>query len=407
MKKYFLKSFILLSAILVLTLGFGLTKSFAQPIDGSLQLIISTTPPPTPPQPLLTSTDTTPTAILHFTSPTTNDGLNSVTIPVNPTTGSGSMTVKLQPGTYSGAVSLQGISEKSTISSSGERLENFTITAGKEKTFVIFTEPKAPVGLGWRGESSCGNKICEWGENCGNCVDCWCSVRGDKCINNACLYTPPPQPPKCGNQLCEKGENCGNCWDCSCDSLRGFTCDDGVCAVGNPKINCNSNVGASCIYNWPNDTICPIGQPLCIIKETFYNGCPRGQSPIHSSDCSDPNYKCCISKTCEVTDGVCIMSSSGSCPIDYMSGKGSCIAVGQTIYACCEKYKPPQLIIHIFRLGSCLDEEKAREHISEHLKYNFIQSSYVTLMLSQGGGGGGQSPGQICTPYGKRFVCVW
>jgi len=77
--------------------------------------------------------------------------------------------------------------------------------------FVFYLQNKAYA-------ATCGNGVCEPGENCSNCsIDC-----------GSC--------PTCGNGVCEPGENCSNCSiDCG---PCGPTCGNGVCESGENPSNC-------------------------------------------------------------------------------------------------------------------------------------------------------------------------
>lgn len=65
---------------------------------------------------------------------------------------------------------------------------------------------------------TCGNGICDEGENFNNCPD----------------DCPEESEPVCGNNVCETGENCGSCLtDCPC--AEGYVCSNGICKSSSVK----------------------------------------------------------------------------------------------------------------------------------------------------------------------------
>jgi len=111
----------------------------------------------------------------------------------------------------------------------------------------------------------CGNGICEPGENQKNCCrDCGCPS-GKECVNNVCVS-------KCGNGRCELGENFGNCpKDCPSGGKDGY-CDrvkDGKCDP-----DCERKEDKDC---WCNRN------GICEPEYEDYLTCPE--------DCKRPGYQ--------------------------------------------------------------------------------------------------------------------
>jgi hypothetical protein len=114
--------------------------------------------------------------------------------------------------------------------------------------------------------ATCGNGVCEEGENCSNCsIDC-----------GAC-------GPTCGNGVCEPGENCSNC-SIDCGSC-GPTCGNGVCESGESPSNC-------CIDCYERHY-----EKRCYDNDVYWYDC-NGQRNDKAQECGDSGwaneYRCSV-----------------------------------------------------------------------------------------------------------------
>jgi len=116
--------------------------------------------------------------------------------------------------------------------------------------FVFYLQNKAYA-------ATCGNGVCEPGENCSNCsIDC-----------GSC--------PTCGNGVCEPGENCSNCSiDCG---PCGPTCGNGVCESGENPSNC-------CIDCYQKHY-----QKGCYDNDVYWYDC-FGQRNDKAQECGDSDW---------------------------------------------------------------------------------------------------------------------
>jgi hypothetical protein len=158
---------------------------------------------------------------------------------------------------------------------------------------------------------TCGNAVCDEGENCTNCFEDCISGQGgscDACFKGACDGVCHPVKENltcadcapsycCGDGTCEGGETVDNCAvDCGCSSDG--DCDDGQgCTVD----TCDVATG-TCNNEWP---ACGLDDGCC------GPGCTSATDPNCASACVE-NKKWC---NC---DGVCNpkFESNASCPWD-------------------------------------------------------------------------------------------
>ena len=183
------------------------------------------------------------------------------------------------------------------------------------------------------GECSCGDDLCNEGENCSSCaIDCGecviecgdgvCSGAED-CIN--CAEDCGPALPddtcdstECGDGTCGPTENCTSCAaDCgACPDV----CGNGTCAASETCEICAEDCG-ECILN--------CGDGVCIGTEDCEN-CPADCGPPMPNDTCDSTIcgddTCGSAESCLTCDKDC-----GACP--EPCGNGIC-AVGENWATC-------------------------------------------------------------------------
>jgi hypothetical protein len=127
--------------------------------------------------------------------------------------------------------------------------------------------------------ATCGNGVCESGENCENCsLDC-----SPACGNGVCESSCGENSsncsidcgPTCGNGICELGESCSNCSiDCG---PCGPTCGNGVCESGESPSNC-------CIDCYERHY-----QKRCYNNDVYWYDC-NGQRNDKAQECGDSGW---------------------------------------------------------------------------------------------------------------------
>ncbi len=146
---------------------------------------------------------------------------------------------------------------------------------------------------------SCGNSICEQGENCFDCPkDCkcnedkYCSSTEKKCIK-----------PICGDKTCERLENCSNCpVDCGACKITSF-CGDNKCDADELCSTCPRDCGIC-----QSTYIC--GNKVCEKEENCYD-CPK--------DC-----KCGVEEYCSSTEKKCLKPTCGNGDCEPYENPGNC-----------------------------------------------------------------------------------
>ncbi|MCH7995500.1 MAG: hypothetical protein IIB57_13795, partial [Planctomycetes bacterium] len=93
--------------------------------------------------------------------------------------------------------------------------------------------------------TTCGDEVCECGENSGNCcADCASCGDGVCECGETCNSCLTDCPPTCGDGVCECGENCSNCpLDCATG------CGDGCCTGLETTCNCPIDCPGPCCGN--------------------------------------------------------------------------------------------------------------------------------------------------------------
>jgi len=149
---------------------------------------------------------------------------------------------------------------------------------------ILFVKSKNVV-LG----STCGNGLCESGEDCQNCtIDCGkCTPT---CGNGFCekeensANCPIDCAPTCGNGKCDQGENCQNCQiDCT------PTCGNGACeySCGENFSNCSIDCTPTC-----GNGVCEIGENCQNCKVDC--GLPTCGNGVCESACGENPSNCCL-----------------------------------------------------------------------------------------------------------------
>ncbi len=151
-------------------------------------------------------------------------------------------------------------------------------------------------------KESCGNKVCEQGENCFDCPsDCECNI-GEYCSSTEkrCIK------PTCGDGNCERLENCSDCpVDCGTCKITSF-CGDNKCDAGELCSTCPKDCGI-CQPRY----IC--GNNICESEENCYD-CPKDCKCDESEYCSSIQKEC-MKPVCG--DGNCEpYENSGNCCLD-------------------------------------------------------------------------------------------
>jgi len=173
-------------------------------------------------------------------------------------------------------------------------------------------------------KESCGNSICESGENCFDCpADCecneyeYCSSTEKRCIK-----------PVCGDGTCEKMENCSNCpVDCGVCKVASFCgdnkCDKGEtcsicpkdCGICSPTHVCGNSIceQEETCYDCPRDCKCDEGE-YCLSKERtcIKPTCGDGDCEPYES----PN-NCCLDCVCYLPEQICNKSTK-KCEVQDM-----------------------------------------------------------------------------------------
>lgn len=140
--------------------------------------------------------------------------------------------------------------------------------------------------------TTCGNGICEAGENCSNCsIDCSATCGNGVCESSCgenSLNCSIDCGPTCGNGVCESGETCSNC-PIDCGSC-GPTCGNGICETGETCSNCSIDCG-----------VCPptCGNGKCETGENCQNckiDCPTPTcgNGVCESNCGEGPSNCCL-----------------------------------------------------------------------------------------------------------------
>jgi hypothetical protein len=155
----------------------------------------------------------------------------------------------------------------------------------------------------------CGNGICDsgYGEDCGNCADCSCSV-GQTCQSGVCTSGGGP-----------------GCLSTGCPSASSISC--GTLFTDNCKNSCGT--GTFCSSGTCTNGECVVCTPICQIASTVNCGSPL----VSLNGCDQPclgTGTFCSSGTC--TNGECISCNENwSC-----TGWGPCIA-GEQIRICTDQ----------------------------------------------------------------------
>ncbi len=129
-------------------------------------------------------------------------------------------------------------------------------------------------------KESCGNMVCEPGENCFDCPeDCECN-EGEYCFSKEKTCVKPT----CGNGNCERMENCSNCpVDCGVCEIISF-CGDNKCDAGELCSTCPKDCGI-CQPTY----VC--GNNICEPGENCFD-CPKDCKCGNEEYCSSTKKKC-------------------------------------------------------------------------------------------------------------------
>lgn len=188
----------------------------------------------------------------------------------------------------------------------------------------------------------CGDNICDINENenicAGDCSERFTVDTETPTPEGSSTATPTSSPtprtgPTCGNNLCEVGENSANCsTDCGlptavATSIPETTCGDGFCDAGENSANCSLDCELPDMTPTP---FAPTDTPIPVPIATCGNGsCEVGENASNCSlDCVFPSatpiaapntpspqptsipFSICGNNLCEVGE------NSGICPVD-------------------------------------------------------------------------------------------
>ena len=210
---------------------------------------------------------------------------------------------------------------------------------------------------------SCGNKLCDIGENCTSCQDCYCLLDQLCCKDGTCRAICDDYLPCNNNTVCEQGESC-NCIDChdkkdACDDdlICNATAETCQCPDDKPYWNfdkcgptplCGNgqvDTDENCI-NCPNDAGCGDGTRCCLdgicradcdppcdnngycdANETYYETC-------NCNDCRNKEDKCLYGLICrENNECGCNPYPDYICPSDpackYVDPDCKCVVNGR------------------------------------------------------------------------------
>ena len=187
-------------------------------------------------------------------------------------------------------------------------------------------------------ETSCGNQLCEPGENCGSCPgDCPCQS-GLDCVDQSCTDCST----ECATTECGEGMCGGDCGDCEAESPW---CHAGKCWE-QCKPNCNQmecgddGCGGSC-GECPAMQVCSDG--ACVCKPTC-EGVICGADSCGGSCGSCPDGTACLGGDCIECEPDCAGlvcgddgcgGSCGECPSGYDCEAGNCVCFMECGEQCC------------------------------------------------------------------------
>ena len=182
--------------------------------------------------------------------------------------------------------------------------------------------------------TTCGNDVCEPGEDSTNCCDdCGCPS-GYGCIDNSCQ-------PVCGDAICQPEENSDTCCtDCGCAS--GYYCSENTCVVSGGG---GGGGGSPVPPSSPSEPYC--GDDTCDTGEgENCETCPEdcGDCPpecVEDSDCDDADActvdACLVEGTCQYVSIEACQNGDGCCPSGCdLTNDNDCSCVDECTVPKCE-----------------------------------------------------------------------